>query len=150
MDVVTQRHIDVGSIDKIGLRGWFVTGKLISAVGPSLPLWTWFQISSFFMFYLSFGRIHGFYLNKKLVGAICVGVLPLNCVPFLLVHPRYMKHGIGSRLLKHIEKSIRSQGFRTLKLNAVPTSINFYLKKGYSFRKNYVPLFKILREKDVP
>lgn len=49
----------------------------------------------------------------------------------LYMHKDYMGQGIGSRLLKTTEDSMKKMGFKTSKLTATITAKEFYKKQGY-------------------
>lgn len=50
----------------------------------------------------------------------------------LYVHKDYIGKGVGSRLLKTAEESMKKQGCDVVKLKSTITAKEFYLKNGYS------------------
>lgn len=59
----------------------------------------------------------------------------------LYVHPAWQRHGLGSRLLQHVEQTARQHGFRTLILGvnkANHKAIAAYRKNGFAVRESIV------------
>lgn len=50
----------------------------------------------------------------------------------ILVHPAYMKHGIGAAMMRHLETLARSQGLRELKLDSTLNAAPFYRALGFN------------------
>ncbi len=59
----------------------------------------------------------------------------------LYVHPAWQRHGLGSRLLQHVEQTARRRGFRTLILavnKANHKAVAAYRKNGFAVRESVV------------
>lgn len=59
----------------------------------------------------------------------------------LYVHPQWQRHGLGSRLLAHVETQARRRGFRTLILavnRGNHAAIAAYRKNGFAVRESVV------------
>lgn len=54
-----------------------------------------------------------------------------NCVQAVYMHPKYLERGIGSRLLKAVEKLAKRKGIKELKLGSTLTAFKFYKSHGY-------------------
>jgi len=77
---------------------------------------------------------------------IAVGRLHFNSyeeaqIRFMAVDERHQGKGIGTMLLKELERRARENGARYVVLNARESAINFYRKNGYfAVGKPFVPL----------
>lgn len=73
----------------------------------------------------------------------------------LYVHPDWIRHGIGKRMLRRLEAIVRRRGIGTLTLGATLTAVAFYQKQGYrivrrrSCRMNGVPVPAIRMKKSL-
>lgn len=75
------------------------------------------------------------YQGADIIGVAHVESLSLSEValrPFAIDVP-YQNKGLGSQFLPIIEKWIKEQGYRVIRLNAEPKAIKFYQRLGYSF-----------------
>lgn len=60
----------------------------------------------------------------------------------LYVHKDYIGKGLGSKLLKIAENSLKKQGAKTIKIESTITARPFYEKNGYEFvKKGLHPVF---------
>lgn len=50
----------------------------------------------------------------------------------LYVHPEAARSGVGTRLLRAVERAAGRQGIRTLRLTSTLTALRFYQAKGYT------------------
>jgi len=84
------------------------------------------------------GRMN-FYVYE--LGGEVVGVAALmprfdegvGIVRWVYVHPRFWRRGIGTALMKRVEKEARALGLRKLRLKTLENAwaVNFYLKLGF-------------------
>jgi len=59
------------------------------------------------------------------------GNLRDNNVRSVFVNPDFHNLGIGRELMKHLEKSVKRSGYRTIELFSSVTAFEFYKKLGY-------------------
>ncbi len=97
-------------------------------------------------------RVFGIFMGEFLIStANCV--LLGNCVKIRQVatHDKYQSLGIGTSLITNIEKKIQNMGIFRIEMNARKTSLDFYLKLGYStigneFIEVGIPHYKIYKD----
>jgi ribosomal protein S18 acetylase RimI-like enzyme len=84
------------------------------------------------------------YLNGEPVGCGALRPLEVSGHPFVCeikrMYARVTGHGVGSRILQHLEQQGRILGYRhawleTRRVNTV--AVDFYLRHGYMERENY-------------
>jgi N-acetylglutamate synthase-like GNAT family acetyltransferase len=66
--------------------------------------------------------------DGQIVGTIAIEAAEL-CTFF--VHPDFQRKGIGTKLLKAVEKSAFADGIRKIKVDSSITAVPFYKKSGY-------------------
>ena len=66
--------------------------------------------------------------GDKVVGTISLGGDRLRQ---MFVAPEYQKHGLGRRLVEHLEAHARSLGVKELRLHSLLTARAFYARLGY-------------------
>ena len=66
--------------------------------------------------------------NGRIVGTIAIETAEL-CTFF--VHPDFQGKGVGTGLLKAIEKLAQADGIRKIKIASSITGVSFYEKSGY-------------------
>lgn len=62
-------------------------------------------------------------------------------VRFMAVEDGFQKQGIGSMVLKELERIVKEKGAKYIVLNARDTAIPFYIRHGYSELKQTISLF---------
>jgi predicted GNAT family N-acyltransferase len=66
----------------------------------------------------------------------CVVAVPLSTtearIRQMAVSPGHQGRGLGRRLMKEVERTLRERGFRELELNARTSAAGFYEKLGYT------------------
>lgn len=67
-------------------------------------------------------------INNKVIG---VGAIKEDEITALYVKARYTGKGIGTKILKHLEKRAINKGIKKIKVNSSLTAYNFYKKNGY-------------------
>lgn len=72
-------------------------------------------------------------INSEIVGT---GALKENNILHMFVDPDYQNKGIGSKILKHIERKARKNNFKKVIAEPSLTAIGFYLKSGYQIVKD--------------
>jgi len=83
------------------------------------------------------------FTSKELVGFASYGKETETEIKLhkLYIHPAWQRHGLGGRLLAHIEQVARSRGFAKMVLGVNKRNekaIAAYLKHGYSIRESIV------------
>lgn len=58
----------------------------------------------------------------------------------LYILPKYQKYGVGKHIMNYLIKECKNRNFKFVKINATPTSVNFYKKIGFKIlqRKLYI------------
>ena len=75
--------------------------------------------------------------SGRIAGTISLGD---NTIYGFFVAPDMQRRGIGTKLLKWVERRAREKGRRTLRVGASITAINFYRKHGYkTIRQEHDP-----------
>lgn len=60
---------------------------------------------------------------------------------FLWVHPKFMRRGIGGKLIAHAVAEARSRGAKKLNIDADPNAVDFYVRCGaYRLSKVSAPI----------
>ncbi|MFX0123682.1 MAG: GNAT family N-acetyltransferase [Candidatus Hodarchaeota archaeon] len=67
-------------------------------------------------------------LNDRIVG---MGALKENEIRHMYVESKHQRKGIGSRIIKFLEKEAYKKGFPSIIVNSVDQSEGFYIKNGY-------------------
>lgn len=73
-------------------------------------------------------RMYVFVQNNEIQGT---GSLRDNNVRSVFVNPDFHNLGIGRELMKHLEKLVKRNGYRTIELFSSVTAFEFYRKLGY-------------------
>ena len=73
------------------------------------------------------------YEKKGLIAGL--GCLDGNEIKRVYIDPRFQKQGIGSAIIKRLEKLAREKGLKTIIIQASPSSEFFYQKLGYKSRR---------------
>ncbi len=70
------------------------------------------------------------YYNNEIVGFAC---LTVNCSQLsgLYIHPDFIRRGIGTQLLKFLEKTAVEKECKTISIISSLTAANFYQARGY-------------------
>lgn len=61
-----------------------------------------------------------------------------NKIGGLYVNPKYLKKGIGKKLLDYLETYSKKKGVKRLMLYSTLTAEKFYIKQGYKLKKNEI------------
>ena len=72
------------------------------------------------------------YENGKKV--LASGRLEGNTIYTIYVDPKYHRNGIGTAMIKQLEKLAKSKKINKVKLYAIKTAIGFYRKMGYKYK----------------
>jgi len=67
-------------------------------------------------------------LDGRIVG---MGALKVNEVRHMYVESKYQGRGIGSRIIRFLEKEAYQKGYSSIIVNSVDNSVEFYLKNGF-------------------
>lgn len=67
-------------------------------------------------------------LNDRIVG---MGALKENEIRHMYVRSKYQKKGIGSKIIRFLEKEAYEKGFHSIIVNSVDHSEDFYHKNGF-------------------
>ena len=83
------------------------------------------------------------YIDSQIVGA---GRLHFNTekeaqIRYMAIEEKYRRKGIGSLILKELEKRAKETGEEYIILNAREKAVNFYKKHGYETVKRTYTLF---------
>lgn len=75
--------------------------------------------------------------NEELIGT---GTLVGNYIGRVYVDPNYQNKGVGTTIMEHLEIIARSNGIKTVELDASLNSKEFYLNREYDLVKSEVTL----------
>ncbi len=67
-------------------------------------------------------------LNDKIIG---MGALKENEIRHMYVESMYQRKGIGSRIIRFLEREAYEKGFPSIIVNSVDQSEDFYVKNGF-------------------
>jgi GNAT superfamily N-acetyltransferase len=67
----------------------------------------------------------------RTIGAVAVQGDPVPTVRAMFVDPVCARHGLGRRMLEHVEASIAAAGWRRAVLIASPMGLGFYARQGW-------------------
>ena len=90
------------------------------------------------------------YKNKKVIGVGRIHIEPDNSmrIRYMAIHEEFQQQGIGSNILKLLEKHARLNNVQICWLYARENAINFYIKNGYEKRgKNNSELVEITHKR---
>lgn len=78
--------------------------------------------------------------NKRLIGIVHID-LKEKIVGSLYINPKYIKKGLGKKLLVHAEKYAKKNKIKKIKLYSTKTALNFYKNQNYKIigRKIWTP-----------
>jgi GNAT superfamily N-acetyltransferase len=71
-------------------------------------------------------------IEKQIIGFGGIEVTAIEQVKWLYLMPQYQRAGVGSEILKGLERIGWETGQRRLRLHAAPAAVNFYRKNGYT------------------
>jgi GNAT superfamily N-acetyltransferase len=60
-----------------------------------------------------------------------MGALKENEIRHMYVESRYQRRGIGSRIIRFLEREAYEKGFSSIIVNSVDQSEDFYVKNGF-------------------
>jgi GNAT superfamily N-acetyltransferase len=66
-------------------------------------------------------------------GVICgIGASVNNRIWLVYVHPKWVDHGVGAKILKRLENDMFKKKIKNITLESSLNAYNFYLRNGYS------------------
>ena len=68
----------------------------------------------------------------SLSSSFCYAYFDCRTCYLRYIYVKPQNKGLGSMLLNQVENEMRKQGCKQIKLQALPDTVNFYTKNGYS------------------
>jgi ribosomal protein S18 acetylase RimI-like enzyme len=96
------------------------------------------------------GSVHIMAMDSNIV--LGVGRLHLNSndeaqVRYMAVSPAFQGRGVGTKILKELEKAGKKKGAKYIVLNSREEAVHFYEKNGYAVIGDAPTLFNVVKHK---